>query len=95
VSDSGGIQEEVSVLKRPVVVVRRSTERPEIDGTFGSLVPPGPRIHGEAVKWLDDVAGHRVRLAGLPSPYGEGSPSARIADAARRLTGARSMVAAT
>jgi UDP-N-acetylglucosamine 2-epimerase (non-hydrolysing) len=95
VSDSGGIQEEVSVLKRPVVVVRRSTERPEIDGTFGTLVPPGPRIHSEVVAWLDDVAGHRARLAGIPSPYGEGSPSARIADAARRLTGDRSMVAAT
>lgn len=95
VSDSGGIQEEVSVLKRPVVVVRRSTERPEIDGTFGTLVPPGPRMYAEVVRWLDDVPGHRARLAGIPSPYGEGSPSARIADAVRRLTAARPMVAAT
>jgi UDP-N-acetylglucosamine 2-epimerase (non-hydrolysing) len=95
VSDSGGIQEEVSVLKRPVVVVRRSTERPEIEGTFGTLVVPGPRIHSEVVKWLDDVAGHRARLAGIPSPYGEGSPSARIADGFRRLAATRSMVAAT
>ncbi|MFC4852736.1 non-hydrolyzing UDP-N-acetylglucosamine 2-epimerase [Actinophytocola glycyrrhizae] len=95
VSDSGGIQEEVSVLKRPVVVVRRSTERPEIEGTFGTLVPAGPRIYSEVVRWLDDVAGHRARLAGIPSPYGEGSPSARIAAAVRGLTAARSMVAAT
>jgi UDP-N-acetylglucosamine 2-epimerase (non-hydrolysing) len=95
VSDSGGIQEEVSVLKRPVVVVRRSTERPEIEGTFGTLVPPGPRIYDEVVAWLDDVGGHRARLARIPSPYGEGSPSARIADAVRRLTAVRSMVAAT
>jgi UDP-N-acetylglucosamine 2-epimerase (non-hydrolysing) len=95
VSDSGGVQEEVSVLKRPVVVVRRSTERPEIEGTFGTLVPPGPGVYSETVKWLDDVGGHRARLAVLPSPYGEGSPSARIAAAVRLLTAARSMVAAT
>jgi len=85
VSDSGGIQEEVSVLKRPVVVVRRSTERPEIEGTFGTLVPPGPRIRHEVLRWLDDVPGHRARLAAIPSPYGDGSPSARIAAAVRGL----------
>ncbi|MCT2582001.1 UDP-N-acetylglucosamine 2-epimerase (non-hydrolyzing) [Actinophytocola sp. S1-96] len=85
VSDSGGIQEEVSVLKRPVVVVRRSTERPEIEGTFGTLVPPGPRVRHEVLRWLDDVPGHRARLAAIPSPYGTGSPSARIAAAVRRL----------
>ncbi len=89
VSDSGGIQEEVSVLKRPVVVVRRSTERPEIEGTFGTLVPPGPRVGAEARRWLDDVAAHRARLADIPSPYGTGSPSLRIATALEDLVGER------
>ena len=42
VSDSGGVQEEASIIKRPVLVVRNSTERPEILGTFAQLVPPGP-----------------------------------------------------
>ena len=41
VSDSGGVQEEASIVKRPVLVVRRSTERPEVIGTFAELVPPG------------------------------------------------------
>jgi UDP-N-acetylglucosamine 2-epimerase (non-hydrolysing) len=98
VSDSGGVQEEVSVLKRPVVVVRRSTERPEIEGSFGTLVTPEmpeKSLYHEVVRWLDDVDGHRTRLAAVPSPYGEGSPSERIADAVRGLTAARSMVAAT
>ncbi len=81
ISDSGGIQEEVSVLKRPVVVVRRSTERPEISGLFGVLVPPGPLIGVETAAWLTDVAGHRERLSRLPSPYGDGSVSRRIVDA--------------
>jgi UDP-N-acetylglucosamine 2-epimerase (non-hydrolysing) len=78
VSDSGGIQEEASVLKRPVIVVRRSTERPEIAGTFGVLVPAGPRIGEEAARWLEDVAGHRERLRHHPSPYGDGTAAARI-----------------
>ncbi|MFI9452721.1 non-hydrolyzing UDP-N-acetylglucosamine 2-epimerase [Amycolatopsis sp. NPDC052450] len=81
ISDSGGIQEEASVLKRPVIVVRRSTERPEISGDFGTLVPPGPRIGAEAAVWLDDVAGHRERLRHIPSPYGDGFASQRIVDA--------------
>ncbi len=81
VSDSGGIQEEASVLKRPVVVVRRSTERPEISGLFGVLVPPGPLLGAEVEAWLDDVSGHRKRLGRIPSPYGDGSASRRIAEA--------------
>ncbi|WP_433261941.1 non-hydrolyzing UDP-N-acetylglucosamine 2-epimerase [Actinosynnema sp. CS-041913] len=94
VSDSGGIQEEVSVLKRPVVVVRRSTERPEIEGTFGTLVPPGPGVGVAARTWLDDIAGHRARLAGIPSPYGTGSPSVRITAALEQLVGERLAVPA-
>ncbi|MBW4720400.1 non-hydrolyzing UDP-N-acetylglucosamine 2-epimerase [Saccharothrix obliqua] len=85
VSDSGGVQEEVSVLKRPVVVVRRSTERPEIEGTFGTLVPPGPAIGAEVRRWLADPAGSRAALAELPSPYGDGSASDRIAAALTAL----------
>ncbi|WP_237047924.1 non-hydrolyzing UDP-N-acetylglucosamine 2-epimerase [Lentzea guizhouensis] len=87
VSDSGGIQEEVSVLKRPVVVVRNSTERPEIEGTFGTLVPPGARIGTEVLRWLDDVPGHRAALREIPSPYGTGSPSEQIAVAVREMLG--------
>ena len=34
VSDSGGVQEEATIIKRPVVIVRNSTERPELLGTF-------------------------------------------------------------
>lgn len=80
VSDSGGLQEEASVLKRPVVVVRRSTERPEVQGTFATLVPPGPRIGDVARELLDDLPAVHARLADLPSPYGDGSASHRSVD---------------
>ena len=79
VSDSGGVQEEVSVLKRPMLVVRRSTERPEVLGTFAELIQP-EEIADRAVVWLADVAGVRDRLALVPSPYGDGTASARCAE---------------
>ena len=86
VSDSGGVQEEVSVYKRSVIVVRRSTERPEVLGTFAELVEP-EAIGGVAGPWLDDVDGLHVRLADLPSPYGDGSASELTVKAIGELVG--------
>jgi len=89
VSDSGGIQEEASVLKRPVIVVRNSTERPEVLGTFAELVPPGPRIGEIGRTWAADLPAVHARLADVPSPYGDGRASERIIDAIVDLVGAR------
>jgi UDP-N-acetylglucosamine 2-epimerase (non-hydrolysing) len=85
VSDSGGVQEESSVVKRPVIVVRRSTERPEVLGTFSRLVPPGPGVAEAAIEWLDDIVTVHERLALLPSPYGDGQASALTVAAVERL----------
>ena len=85
ISDSGGVQEEVSVYKRPVLVVRRSTERPEVLGTFAERVEPGPRIAEVANAWLEDLDGLHQRLAATESPYGDGSASRRSADAIRAI----------
>jgi UDP-N-acetylglucosamine 2-epimerase (non-hydrolysing) len=85
VSDSGGVQEEVSVLKRPAIVVRRSTERPEVVGTFVELTPPGPAIGRIATGWIDDLAAVHARLATLPSPYGDGTASRRSLAALLRV----------
>jgi UDP-N-acetylglucosamine 2-epimerase (non-hydrolysing) len=81
VSDSGGVQEEVSILKRPVLVVRNSTERPEVLGTFAERVLPGPDMVEMAARWLDDVAATHATLASIPSPYGDGHASERIVEA--------------
>lgn len=85
VSDSGGVQEEASVLKRPVIVVRRSTERPEVQGTFATLVPPGPGICELAADWIDGLAALHARLEHEPCPYGDGTASARTVAAIREL----------
>ncbi len=85
VSDSGGVQEEASVVKRPVVVVRRSTERPEVLGTFSALAAVGPGIGAAAARWLADPAAAHAELAALPSPYGAGDAGQRSIDAMARL----------
>jgi UDP-N-acetylglucosamine 2-epimerase (non-hydrolysing) len=86
VSDSGGVQEEASIVKRPVFVLRRSTERPEVLGTFATL--GGPAEMGTTVNaWLDDLAGLHQRLAMIGTPYGDGTASQRSVEALRRLLG--------
>jgi UDP-N-acetylglucosamine 2-epimerase (non-hydrolysing) len=80
VSDSGGLAEEVTVLKRPLVVVRRSTERAEaVEAGFARMA--APREVATTVDAL--LREHRSlleRLARTPSPFGDGSASARITD---------------
>lgn len=85
ISDSGGVQEEASVIKRPVIVVRRSTERPEVLGTFGKLIAPGPEIAAQAHRWLADIEQVHAGLATIPSPYGPGDAAEKIATAMKPL----------
>jgi UDP-N-acetylglucosamine 2-epimerase (non-hydrolysing) len=84
VSDSGGIQEETTVLGRPLVLVRRCTERPEALADFATLVEPGPSIGLAAYTQLVDIETVHARLAALPSPFGDGRASFRIRDAMYR-----------
>jgi UDP-N-acetylglucosamine 2-epimerase (non-hydrolysing) len=87
VSDSGGVQEESSIIKRPVLVVRNSTERPEILGTFAQLVPPGPLVDEGIAEIYKDRDAIHARLALLPSPYGDGTSASRsIAGITRLVT---------
>jgi UDP-N-acetylglucosamine 2-epimerase (non-hydrolysing) len=78
VSDSGGVQEECTVLRRPLIVVRNSTERPEsIEAGFAHLVQPGPVISDLGRQLIGDP-GLDERLAAIPCPYGDGRASERI-----------------
>lgn len=85
VSDSGGAQEECTVLKKPLLVVRRSTERPEamLSG-FAALLPPHLDIAVEANRVLGDPGVQRA-LESVPSPYGDGHAAERIAAIAAHI----------
>ncbi|MFI1963491.1 non-hydrolyzing UDP-N-acetylglucosamine 2-epimerase [Streptomyces pathocidini] len=83
VSDSGGIQEECTVIKRPVIVLRDNTERPEaIETGFARLATPGIGMRNAIAALLRDETLHR-NLRHRPSPFGDGNASIRIARLAR------------
>lgn len=89
VSDSGGLQEECTVLKRLLVVVRRSTERPESFRDFATPVLPGPAIGVEVRRLLTDQAGRTAALRAIPSPFGDQHAASHIVSAIHALVARR------
>jgi UDP-N-acetylglucosamine 2-epimerase (non-hydrolysing) len=80
VSDSGGLAEEVTVLKRPLVVVRRSTERAEaVEAGFARMAAPND-VAATVDALLQEHRSLLHLLARTPSPFGDGSASTRITD---------------
>ena len=81
ITDSGGIQEEAPSLKKPVLVVRNVTERPEaIESGAAILVGTDrQRIVAEASRLLEDRA-HYSSMIIEESPFGDGHASERIVD---------------
>lgn len=88
-TDSGGIQEEAPSLGKPVLVLRRATERPEgIEAGAAELVGTDrARILAAAHRLLDDPQAY-ARMACVRNPYGDGTSAAAITAAlARMLSG--------
>ena len=81
-TDSGGIQEEAPFLKKPVLILRDVTERPEaVELGVAQLVGTDTDSVVAAVrKVLTDSALH-ARMAHGGSPYGDGYAAERIAAA--------------
>lgn len=79
-TDSGGIQEEAPSLAKPVLVLRRTTERPEgIKAGVAKLVGTNKnKIYKEAVKLIKDQKEYR-KMSKAVNPYGDGKASQRIA----------------
>jgi UDP-N-acetylglucosamine 2-epimerase (non-hydrolysing) len=78
-SDSGGVQEEASALKKPLLILREVSERPEaLDLGTGVLVGANRgRIEREANRLLEDAA-YRGSFAERTCPFGDGNATARI-----------------
>ncbi len=89
-TDSGGIQEEAPALGKPVLVLRRVTERPEgIEAGTARLVGTDrARIVAEAGRLLADPAAYEA-MARLRNPYGDGHAAERIVEALRYYFGRR------
>lgn len=81
-TDSGGLQEEAPALGKPVLVMRRETERPEAiaAGTAKLAGVEKDKIVRLAGELLDDPAAY-ARMAKAVNPYGDGHASERIVQA--------------
>ncbi len=80
-TDSGGLQEEALILKKPCVTIRPNTERPEtVENGVNFLVPAKGEIISETVKQtLADVEIQQI-FEKIENPYGEGDSSLKILD---------------
>ena len=78
-TDSGGIQEEAPALGKPVLVMRRETERPEAveAGTVKLIGVDAEAIVCEAERLLHDDNAYR-QMTNAVSPYGDGYAAERI-----------------
>jgi UDP-N-acetylglucosamine 2-epimerase (non-hydrolysing) len=82
ITDSGGIQEEAPALAKPVLVLRRETERPEAvaAGVVRVVGVATATIVREVSRLLTDPAAYAAMAKGV-SPYGDGKAAERIAAA--------------
>jgi UDP-N-acetylglucosamine 2-epimerase len=80
-TDSGGIQEEAPVFGKPVLVLRRDTERPEaVDAGTAVLVGTAETAIVEAAERLLTDPNAYLRMSSVQSPFGDGQAAKRIVD---------------
>jgi len=81
-TDSGGLQEEAPALGKPVLVLRRETERPEAvaAGTVKLAGVERDKIRYLASQLLEDEREY-MNMAKAVNPYGDGHASERIVQA--------------
>lgn len=83
-SDSGGVQEEAPALKKPVLVLRDTTERPEgvQAGTLKLVGTHYDSVKKEMEQLLNDPKEYQS-MSQAKNPYGDGQASQRICAALR------------
>jgi len=80
-TDSGGLQEEGPSLGKPVLIMRKTTERPEgVTAGVNKLVGTDVEaIVSNVDRLLSDAAAY-AQMASTKNPYGDGTAGAQIAE---------------
>jgi UDP-N-acetylglucosamine 2-epimerase len=79
-TDSGGLQEEAPAFKKPVLVMREKTERPEgLEAGVAKLVGVNRDTIAKAVQALLDNRKAYLSMQAKKNPYGDGHAAGRIA----------------
>lgn len=88
VSDSGGIQEEAPTLGKPLLILRRTTERPEaVESGCARLVGLDGALLREQLEEAYRPGSWASRVEQSGNPFGDGHSGERIAEAAARFLG--------
>ena len=80
ISDSGGIQEEATIIGKPLIVLRKSTERPEALGPLTRITASPEDLRVIAAELTTMPSGGHA-----PTPFGDGLASQRISQAIATL----------
>jgi len=79
ITDSGGIQEEAPAFGKPVIILRDTTERPEVvDAGIGFLVGHDKERISEVFSRLCEDRGIYSAISRISNPFGDGKASERI-----------------
>ncbi len=90
-TDSGGIQEEAPALAKPVLVLRKETERPE--AVAAGTVKIAGVVKSDIVDMAKDLLDNKEsydKMAHAANPYGDGEASRRTVEAILYAFGKRS-----
>jgi len=94
-TDSGGIQEEAPSLGVPVLVLRKTTERPEAaQAGLARIIGTDPNTIVEHVwELLDDARAYRAMATAI-NPYGDGRAAERIIEVLKNWRAGRPLLGA-
>ncbi len=91
VSDSGGIQEEVASLNRPLIILRETTERPEaIECGIAELAPNAPALQAILHTFVSTQQTKDQNQA-ITNPFGTGDAGPLIANEITRFVDKRTI----
>ena len=89
-TDSGGVQEEAPFLGKPVLVMRRVTERPEgVQAGCARVVGVDESDIVQAAEQLLTNANEYRTMSEAKNPYGDGTAAQKIVDAIEEWSGGR------